>query len=380
MGRMSTTRLVGAVFGHTGRGDYGHGHDVCLNLHPNIRIESIADPDPAGREAAVTRTEARRGYADWKELLTTEKPDIVSIACRDVRDHAEQIVGCAEAGVAGILCEKPLAATLSEADRALEACQASGTRLVVAHRRASGYELHARDMIRNGEIGDLVELRGRGKGDHRAGGQDLAVLGPHILDSMRWIAGSDPQWAVGHVTQNGRPVTRADCRQGDEGIGAIAGDALTGLFMFERGLPATFTSYAVAQSSAAVHSAWFGYEVYGTKGALSIRNSPGGLCYHCPTGMAAPGEQAPWTRVLLDSWEKNTDGSARDGHARNTASNLIMVEELVAAILHDRPVTRACTGQDARWALEMAVAIHASHLSGVRLALPLADRGNPYAD
>lgn len=380
MGRMSTTRLVGAVFGHTGRGDYGHGHDVCLNLHPNIRIESIADPDPAGREAAVTRTEARRGYADWNELLAAEKPDIVSIACRDVRDHAEQIVGCAEAGVAGILCEKPLAATLSEADRALEACQASGTRLVVAHRRASGYELHARDMIRNGEIGDLMELRGRGKGDHRAGGQDLAVLGPHILDSMRWIAGSDPQWAVGHVTQNGHPVTRADCRQGDEGIGAIAGDALTGLFMFERGLPATFTSYAVAQSSAAVHSAWFGYEVFGTKGALSIRNSPGGLCYHCPTGMAAPGEQAPWKRILLDSWEQDADGSVRDGHARNIASNLIMVEDLVAAVLQDRPITRACTGQDARWALEMAVAIHASHLAGARLALPLADRGNPYAD
>lgn len=375
---MSRTSLAGAVFGHTGQGDYGHGHDVCLNLHPAIQIDAVADPVETGRKAAMARTKAQRGYSDWRDLLAAETPDVVSIASRDVRDHTEQIIGCANAGVAGIICEKPLAPTLADADRALEACAANGTQLVVAHRKASGYELHARNMVRNGEIGELVELRGRGKGDHRTGGQDLGVLGPHILDSMRWIADSDPMWAVGHVSQDGVPVTRSDHREGDEGIGAIAGDSLIGLFMFAGGLPATFTSYAVDQEAAESHAAWFGYEVYGTHGALSIRNSPGGLCYFCPTGMAAPGEQAPWERILLDSWEKEPDGTTRSAYAKMTASNLIMVEDLVGAVVHDQPISRACTGEDARWALEMATAIHASHLAGTRLDLPLSMRSNPY--
>lgn len=368
-----------AVLGHTGRGDYGHGHDLSLGLHPDVRITAVADPDAAGRQQALGRTGAQRGYADYRELLAQETPDLVSLASRHVTGRADQIVACAEHGVQGILCEKPMVASLAEADRALAACAAAGTQVVVAQRRASGYEIHAHALMRQGRIGQIVEMRGRGKGDHRAGGEDLAVLGTHILDSMRWFAGTDPLWAVGHVVQDGRPVERTDKREGNEGIGAIAGDALVGLFLFAGGIPATFTSYAVAANGdPGRHSDWFGYEVYGTEGAFSIRSSPGGLLYYYPHGMCMPNEEVAWERIRLPDWETHPTGRPYTGTEKMLRSNRIMVDELVAAVREGQAITRACTGHDARWSLEMVMAIHASHLQDQKVVLPLATRHNPY--
>lgn len=369
--------LRAAVFGHTGQGDYGHGHDLSLQLHPQVEMVGVADPDLAGAQA-VARRVGGQPYADYERLLATEKPDLVCIAQRAVDFHAEQIEACARHGVKGILCEKPLVATLAEADRVLQRCAEAGTHVVVAHRKASGYELHALDMVRRGAIGEIRELRGRGKGDHRAGGQDLAVLGPHIMDSMRWFVGADPLWAVGQVTRQSRPVTAAAAFAGHEGIGWTAGDRLTGLFMFPDGIPATFTSYAV-EAQGHDHADWFGFEVYGTQGALSIRNSPGGVLYYCPHGMAVPGTHCTWERIRLPAWEVDAAGQPRSDRAKMLQSNRIMVEELVAAVAEGKPVTRACTGQDARWALEMSMAIHESHLQGTRVTLPLQQRRNPYA-
>lgn len=372
------TQLAAAVLGHTGQGDYGHGHDVSLGLHPDVQIVAVADPDPAGRARAMRHTGAARGYADYRVLLEQEQPDLVCVASRHVTEHAAQIVACTRHGVKGVLCEKPMAVSLLEADQVLAACDAAGTHLVVAHRRASAYEIHACRMVREGQIGTIVEMRGRGKGDHRAGGEDLAVLGIHILDSMRWFAGSDPLWATGHVVQEGRPVTRDDSRPGNEGIGPIAGDSLIGLFMFAGGLPATFTSYAVETRPGDSHSDWFGFEVYGTRGALSIRNSPGGLLYHCPHGMCVPDEHRAWQRIRLPAWEQNHRGRPRTDWEKMLRSNRIMVDELVRAVQDDRPIVQASTGHDARWALEMIMAVHDSHLQGQRVDLPLARRHNPY--
>lgn len=368
--------LRAAVFGHTGHGDYGHGHDLSLHLHPHVQMVGVADPVLAGAEA-VARKVGGRPYADYNQLLATERPDLVCIAQREVGHHMAQIEACTRNGVRGILCEKPFVASLSDADRALKLCDGSGTYLVVAHRKASGYEFHARELVRDGVIGEIRELRGRGKGDHRAGGQDLAVLGPHILDSMRWFVGTDPLWAVGQVSWHGKPVTESDAFAGQEGVGQIAGDRLTGLFMFPGGIPATFTSYAV-DAKGHNHSDWFGFEVFGTKGALSIRNSPGGVLYYCRHGMAIPGTHCEWERINLSAWEMDSIGRQRSATAKMLLSNRIMVDELVAAVVEGKHITKACTGQDALWSLEMSMAIHESHLSGNRVELPLQQRWNPY--
>ena len=59
-------------------------------------------------------------------------------------------------------------------------------------------------------------IRRHGKADHRAGAMDLVVLGPHLLDNIRFFAASEVAWAHAHVTQDGRELTLADIHEGDE--------------------------------------------------------------------------------------------------------------------------------------------------------------------
>ena len=142
-------------------------------------------------------------YGDYREMLERERLDFVAVCPRWLDARAEMVIAAAEAGVKGLFCEKPFARTLAEADAMLEACERAGTRVAVAHRRANPYEQRARAMVEEGAIGELQSLRGQGKCDHRSGAQDLMVLGTHMMDSMRYVAGSDVVWASGHVTQTG---------------------------------------------------------------------------------------------------------------------------------------------------------------------------------
>ena len=47
------------IIGHTGRGDYGHGFDVCWRELENVELVGLADPHDGGRAAAMKRTGAQ---------------------------------------------------------------------------------------------------------------------------------------------------------------------------------------------------------------------------------------------------------------------------------------------------------------------------------
>ena len=56
--------------------------------------------------------------------------------------------------------------------------------------------------VLSGAIGQLMELRGRGKEDRRGGGEDLWVLGTHVMDLIRTFGGQ-PGWCYASVQQDG---------------------------------------------------------------------------------------------------------------------------------------------------------------------------------
>src|SRR5262249_39588603 len=146
-----------------------------------------------GREAAARRLGARAAYADYRQMLEREKPQIVSVADRWLDAHHDMVVACARAG-ASVSLEKPMCRTLVEADAMVAACETHHVKLAIAHQtRYSPRLRHVRDLIAAGRLGDLVELHGRGKEDARGGGQDLLVLGTHVFDLMRFLAG-DARW------------------------------------------------------------------------------------------------------------------------------------------------------------------------------------------
>jgi hypothetical protein len=85
-------------------------------------------------------------------------------------------------------------------------------------------------------------MRGRGKEDHRGGGEDLWVLGSHILDLMRFFVG-DATDCHAVVTQAGHQVTKADIVDGNEGLGPLAGDTITARYSFPNGVVGHFSSF-----------------------------------------------------------------------------------------------------------------------------------------
>jgi predicted dehydrogenase len=246
-----------AVIGRTGRGNYGHGIDVVWKLFPNTRVIAVADDDPKGLAAAAERLGVRAKYTDYQKMLREERPDIVAVAPRWVDCHHDMVLAAAEAR-AHVYMEKPMARTPAEADRMIAACDRQGVKLAVAHQmRISPILDLARQRVREGVIGQLQEMRGRGKEDTRAGGEDLMVLGTHVMDLMRQFAGN-PLWAFGRVTTGGREMKREDVREGPEGLGPIAGDEIAGMFAFGSGV----TGYFGSRRSQDASGVRFGLQLY----------------------------------------------------------------------------------------------------------------------
>src|SRR5437773_1519068 len=154
-----------AVIGRTGKGNYGHGLDVVWKAVENIEIVAVADDNDKGRAAAAQRLGARNAYADYRQMLAKERPHIVSVADRWLDQHRDMVVACAEAG-ASIFLEKPMARTLAEADEMIRACEMHHVKCAIAHQTRYSPRLKVvKQLIVDGKLGELIELRGRGKED-----------------------------------------------------------------------------------------------------------------------------------------------------------------------------------------------------------------------
>ena len=367
-------RYRAGAIGRTGRGNWGHGLDIAFVGVPRVEFVAVADDDADGLREAGARTGAGSPYGDYREMLERERLDFVAVCPRWPDARAEMVIAAAEAGGRGIFCEKPFARTLAEADAMLEACERAGTRVAVAHRRANPYEQRAKAMVEEGAIGELQSLRAMGKCDHRSGAQDLMVLGTHMMDSMRFVAGSEVVWASGRVTQDGRDVTVEDIREGDEEIGLIAGNAVSAEYAFENGVTASFESHPVVMPPGGSGSL-FGFEAYGSKGIISVRNSPSGNMFVYPHSRWVPGSDDQWRPIVIEEWERE---QRRRGVSSTTLSNKIIVNELIQAVEEDRDVVLSSSGKDGRAAIEMIMAVHESHRLGERVYFPMENRENPY--
>jgi predicted dehydrogenase len=354
-----------AVIGRTGRGNYGHDLDVALRDQPRLTLVAVADEDPAGRAAAAKRLGVAQAYADYREMLDREKPQFVVIGPRWVDAHKEMILACAERGI-HMFCEKPMARDVAECDAIVAACERAHVKLAIAFQTRYGprYE-HARALIRSGAIGEVLEIRGRGKEDRRGGGEDLMVLGPHIMDIYRDLLG-EPAWCFARVTEGGRPITRSSVRDGAEGLGPLAGDRIDAVYGFASTQAVAHFATARPRDGA---NRRFGLSVYGSRGVIELRTGwlPGDYLLDDPSWTVAEGK-GRWTPITSAGLGKPEPLSDKG----MVAANRLIVADLIRAVETDTQ-PRASV-YDGRAALEMLLACHASNVQGKPVALPLAER------
>jgi len=160
-------RYRAGVIGRTGRGNYGHGLDTVYLDMEEVEIVAVADDDPDGLEEAGKRLGVNNLYLDYRDMLRNEWFDIVSICPRWLDQHAAMTHAVAEAG-ASVFLEKPISRTLAEADAMISACERAGVMMGIAHQgRMHAAAWHARKLLSDGAIGDILHVRMNGKEDDR---------------------------------------------------------------------------------------------------------------------------------------------------------------------------------------------------------------------
>lgn len=361
---LQTAPLRVAAIGRTGRGDWGHAIDELWRNQPGTELVAVADDSADGLAKAVARhaLAPAAGFRDWRAMLADVRPDIVAICMRHIDCHAEMAIAAAEGGAKGIFMEKPFVRSPAEADAVIAACRKSGTKVSVAFvNRHSGAYLAARDLIEGGQIGTVLELRGRGKEDQRGGGEDLWVLGSHILDMMADLGG-EPKWCDAMITQAGQPIAKSDLVEGPEGIGLIAGDSIAAMY----GLADGAVGYFASVRNAGLKQPNFGLTIAGTKGAIHIRPDHVPHCYLRAAPLWRVDKEFPWQPIgpggLADAPSEDVDRAAeRASWGRRAAL------DLVDAIREDRePETGMYAG---RTSVRMTAAAYESALTGMRASL-----------
>jgi predicted dehydrogenase len=354
------------VIGHTGRGDYGHGLDIVwLNL-PEVEIVGVADADNGGRAAAAKRLGVKQAFADYRKLLDEAKPDIVSVGQRWLDQHCEMVVAAAERGI-HIYMEKPMCRTLDEADRMVEACTKHHVKLAIAHQTRYSPKLQViRNLIVDGKIGKLLENRGRGKEDDRGGGEDLWVLGSHVMNLMHTFGG-EPSWCFASLEEHGKPVTKEDIHPGNEGIGPLAGDAVRAVY----GMPDGVTGYFGSHRKAGGNPSRFGLQIFGSKGVIEILTGYLPEAYFLPDPSWSPGRSGAKWVPISSAGVGRPEPLSGDNHT----GNVVACRDLINAIEHDR--LPECNVLEGRMTVEMIASVFESHRIGGPVKIPLKIRKNP---
>ncbi len=360
------------IIGHSGKGDYGHGLDTMWLKLPETEIVGVADLNPEGLAKELAMLKVTRGFADYREMMAKAKPEIVAIGMRNIEMHREVTLAVIAGGARGIYLEKPMCRTLAEADEIVAACAQAKVKLAIAHRNRYHPTLPVVEkLVQDGAIGQVLEIRCRGKEDARGGSLDLWVLGSHLLNLAAYFAGK-PVACTATVLVDGRPAVKADVAEGAEGVGPLAGNEVHARFEMAGKVPVFFDSIANVGDRAA----GFGLQLIGTKGVIDLRMDKHPVAHLLAGNPFDPVKDArAWTPITsagLGQPEPIADVKEQAG------GPLIPGRDLIAAIRGDREPL--CSAADGRVTVEMISSIFESHrLGGQRVTFPLANRQNPLA-
>ena len=197
-----------------------------------------------------------RGYTDFATMLAEQQPDLISVATSDNR-HADIVVQAADGGVRGIFCEKPIATSLADADRMIDALERNSVVCNINHsRRWYPAYRQAVEEIAAGTIGTLKRITLNFGGPRAI----LFRNGTHMIDTICWLAGADPKWVFAELDEGYEDYWPY---QGDGGRNADLEPGCSGYIHFGNGVRAFYNgSKGTAPRP--------GFELTGTDGWLWV--------------------------------------------------------------------------------------------------------------
>ena len=315
-----------------GCGRKGHGHARGYAGNARTEVVAAADPDADNLKIFLEQFPVP-GYADYRELLAREEIDIAA-PILPVRPNPGVVIDCAGAGVKAVYCEKPMAASLEEADAMVEACESRG----IAFASGDAYRnmpqhWKVKRLIDSGGLGELCSINLYQSTNEISGGgcQGLSVLRLFADDAdVDWLTG----WCLGD------PFSDDDQCMG----GAIRFANGVDAFIHTRRSP--MEGIEVVCSEGVYHSNWMSGHLW--------RGTPHGKLEEEKDFFTEFGDPEDWI---------NPSGTRQRGGIQSIVESL------------DQGIEPRCSGQNMHKALEISIGLRQSHREGHGpVRFPIADR------
>jgi UDP-N-acetyl-2-amino-2-deoxyglucuronate dehydrogenase len=312
-------------------------HASCYAALPQTELVAGSDINPERLQKFGEKwgLPADKLYPDYKEMLANEKPDIVSITTSWGHDHAEIAPVVAESGAKLIFCEKPIATSMAEANRIVDAVKKNGVTFVSGYlRRWSPRYRAIRAALDEGVIGKVQSITGIGV-------SNLMHAGTHYADIMAYLCGDpEPAFAWGKIEPIPADAKSPTAKVDPLGSGYI--EMQNGVRLFLEGVSTGAIVFAIS----------------GTEGKLMIYNDGRNAeIWRRPAGSAG-------------RWLEREDMTLPEPEKSPT---LTVFEDLIAS--HEAGRRPLCDEQHCARAMELCLALHASHRAGgTRVDFPLQDK------
>lgn len=285
---MSASLRIGIV----GLGGVADLHLDAYRDVEGIEVVAGAEIDPA-RLTGMADRHGFQPFADFREMLRVARLDAACVLVPCAAHH-DVTLACAEAGV-HVLCEKPMALSVAEAESMAAACESRGVKFFygASYRFLPALQA-ARELVSSGTIGRVTllsetGLNGRGADGYQAlsfdhypaggaGGSGIGLVdhGVHLIDAFGWIMDAEVETVFGQGIVSGEaPVTEyALMHFGNGAVGHLLYNELS----FSTDLPqhGAFTWGAAWDEEGRVldPGSWLPHpqamHVYGSSGALRV--------------------------------------------------------------------------------------------------------------
>jgi len=197
-------------------------HAECFRRAAGAEVRAVASLN----EAHAREFAERHGIGAWhvghEDLLAREDIDLITV-CAPNDVHHRITIDAARAGK-HVICEKPLAVTLAEADEMIAACRQAGVKLMYAEELCFAPKyVRAKQLADEGALGRITLVKQSEKHDgphapwfwdmNRAGGGVTFDMGCHAIEFFRWVL-NKPE--IADVYANLGTYVHGDRTEGDD--------------------------------------------------------------------------------------------------------------------------------------------------------------------
>jgi predicted dehydrogenase len=313
---------IGSEVADDPRADGIQAHAAAYAACGDTELVGVCDADSARAERAARRCGLERGTQEVSELLSSTRPQIVSVCTPDATHAAVLREVLSSTDIRAVVAEKPLALDLVQARSLVDLANSRGVILAVNYsRRFAPSHIEARRRIAAGGIGRVLAIEGLYT-------KGIFHNGTHWFDLARWFVGEIIRvqaWSGPTDPERTDPTCHARMTFADGQTGFLLGLDEERFTIFEM-------------------------DVIGTEGRLRISDS---------------GMRFTWSSVAGSPYFSGyrTLESAGDVVAGFKDVALFMIEDVVSALRHGtRP---RCSGEDGVAALAVAAAARSSLATGM---------------